>query len=130
MKPTNRVQAQMVTTLVAGATTAPTGALVGASNALGILNGEIGILEGNTLVTAPTGDTVKLVQGTPSSANIKLADPWGVKDPAIVETDYIYKDNLIHVPQDYQDQGLEYKIRLEIYHRCKSIYLSHKLIHQ
>lgn len=97
MKPTNRVQAQMVTTLVAGATTAPTGALVGATNALGIANGQIGILEGNTLVTAPTGDVVKLVQGTPSSANIRLADPWGVKDPAIVETDYIYKDKIRNV---------------------------------
>lgn len=97
-KPTNSIQAPMTTNLVSTVATASTGALVTSGSALNISNGEVALLSSDLdaadygeLTATPDGNSVKIVQGTPASANIATNDPWQVGDPAKVETDKIYK---------------------------------------
>lgn len=99
MKPTNRIQAQMVTNLVSNVGSTSTGSLVTASTALNINNGEVSILDSNIdsptygqLVLNPVGlNEFVLVQGTPKSANIQTVDPWGVGAPGFVKSNIIRK---------------------------------------
>jgi hypothetical protein len=99
MKPTNRVQAQMITNLVSNVDSTSTGSLVTASTALNIADGEVSILTSNidsatygNLVTNPVGlNQFVLVQGTPKSSNIQTVDPWGVGAPGVVKSDIISK---------------------------------------
>ena len=100
-KPTNMIQAQMITELVSTTDTSSTGALVDSSSAYNINDGEVALLSSDLdapdygqLTATPDGQLVKLVQGTPASADLASNDPWGVSDPSLIETDSILKDGV------------------------------------
>jgi hypothetical protein len=85
------------------------GALVDGTTSLNIANQQLGVLSwdfdgtvalGNFIPAATTAanvTAVKVIQGTPKSSAIHEADPWGVSDPAYVESDIIYRDNIVSV---------------------------------
>jgi len=83
-----------------------TGALVNSTSALGLVDGQLGVLSwdfdgtvalGNFIAAGTTVANVKaikVVQGTPASANTFLADPWQAGDKAYVESGIIYGDQI------------------------------------
>lgn len=84
-------------------------ALVDGTTSLGIADGQLGVLSwdhnprnggsshGNFIAAGETPDQVraiKILQGTPVSSNITLADPWEVGDKGYVESGIIRRDNI------------------------------------
>lgn len=79
--------------------------VLGASN-MNLVDGQFGVASADFYgtVTANTflagGETasnvraIRVIQGTPASSNLALADAWQVSDPAYVASDDIHKDNV------------------------------------
>lgn len=81
------------------------GTLVGAGTALGVLNGQLGVVAWDPDGTAAYGTfldagtlanarAVKVVQGTPASADITTADPWEVSHMAVKESGILRAGNV------------------------------------
>lgn len=100
-KRTNKLD--METILVAGCNAAgepqafAAGSLVGASTALGVLDGQLGVVSWDSDSTLGYGTfidsgnladarAIKVVQGTPASADVTTADPWEVGHQAYKAT--------------------------------------------
>lgn len=106
MKKTNKLPMEAI--LVAtGDQALPTGALATATTALNLASGQIGILSydpnssvralGNFIVSGDDSaevQAIKIVQGTPASANTQLADIWEVGDPALKESGIIKRNQI------------------------------------
>lgn len=108
MKRTNKLSIPKI--LVAGANSAlSTSPLVGATNALGVADGQLSVLSWDSNGTTALGtglatgisnsavgvSAIKVVQGTPASSNITLADNvFKVNDPAFVESGIINRDKI------------------------------------
>jgi hypothetical protein len=83
-------------------------ALVGATNALAIANGQLAALSWDYTSTTPLGTTlapgvtatacsaIKVIQGTPGSANLTTADNvFRVSDPSLIESGIIERSRVI-----------------------------------
>lgn len=99
LKKTSKSRASTTTIIVAGGDQAlATGNLVGTGTALGIANAQLGVLSydfngtkklGTFLASGDTSSNVqaiKLVGGTPASANTQTADLWEVRDQHLIES--------------------------------------------
>lgn len=83
-----------------------TGTLATATSALGVANGQIGVLSWDFNGTKPLGtfiaatddasevSAIKIICGTPASANTQLADRWEVGDKAYLESGVIRRDKI------------------------------------
>ncbi len=102
-KKTNQVPMEQIL-VVKGDVASPTGALVNTTTALNIGDGVVGTISwdfggtktiGNFITSSDDSNEVqaiKVVQGTPNSANITAVSPWEVADPGFVESGIIRKD--------------------------------------
>lgn len=91
--------------------------LAGTSNALNIASGQLGVLSADPTGAETTGKfitagrtalqvkAVKVLQGTPKSANIKTVSAFGDGDPAFLETDAIEADKVISVSTTLYNPG-------------------------
>lgn len=121
-KRNNKVQAFVEDILVGTADQALTTGdgsrnLAGTSNALNIASGQLGILSADPTGSETTGKfitagrtslqvkAVKVLQGTPKSANIKTVSAFGDGDPAFLETDTIEADKVISVTTTLYNPG-------------------------
>jgi len=104
IKKSNQVPMEQIL-VVKGDVASPTGNLVNTTTALNIGDGVVGTLcwdfasstKSLGAFIASTDDSnevqaVKVVQGTPNSANITAVSPWEVSDPGFVESGIIRKD--------------------------------------
>jgi len=106
MRKTNKLP--MITILVpTGDQVVVTGDFTTSGTNLNLADGQLGVLSWDINSTVrPLGEyleagddvldvgAIKIVQGTPASANTQLADPWGVGDPSHVESDIILKNRI------------------------------------
>jgi len=104
MRKTNKLP--MISVLVpTGDQVLASGDFTTAGTNLNLLNGQLGVLSFDLNSTVkPTGKylaagddaaevaAIKVVQGTPASANTQLADIWGVGDPSHVESNVILRN--------------------------------------
>ena len=85
----------------------PSGNFIGSSTALNLQNGQLAVMsyDSNSVVRTvgtylQAGDdsnevaAIKIVQGTPLSSNVQLAQPWEVSDKAFMETGIIRKNKI------------------------------------
>ncbi len=104
IKKSNQVPMEQIL-VVKGDVASPTGSLVTTTTALNIGNGVVGTLcwdfasstKSLGSFIASTDDSnevqaIKVVQGTPASANITSVSPWEVSDPGFVESGVINKN--------------------------------------
>jgi len=108
-KRTNKLD--METILVAGcdsdglAQAFATGTLVGAGTALGVADGQLGVISWDgdgvapygtflTAITLADARAVKVVRGTPASADITTADPWEVRDQGFLASGVLRAGNV------------------------------------
>lgn len=101
-KRTNKLSMPVIMTVTGDRVLQSTGSLVGATTALGIADGNIGLISWDYSGTEPLGDflqaadctvantsAIKVVRGTPASANTTQADIWEVGDKAYLESGII-----------------------------------------
>ena len=101
-KRTNKLSIPVIMTVTGDRVLQSTGSLVGATTALGIANGNIGLISWDYNGSEPLGDflqagdctvantsAIKIVRGTPASANTTQADIWEVGDKAYLESGII-----------------------------------------
>lgn len=99
-KRTNKLSIPVIMN-VTGDQTLATGTLATATSALGIASGQVGVLSWDFQGTKPLGtfiastddatevSAIKIIGGTPASANVQLADPWEVGDKGYLESGVI-----------------------------------------
>lgn len=101
-KRTNKTSMPVIMTVTGDRVLQSTGSLVGASTALGIVDGNIGLISWDYNGSEPLGDflqaadctvanasAIKVVRGTPASANTTQADIWEVGNKAYLESGII-----------------------------------------
>jgi len=101
-KKTNKTSLPVIMTVTGDRVLQSTGSLVGASTALGIADGNIGLISWDYTGSEPLGDfmqagdctvanvsAIKVVRGTPASANTTQADIWEVGDKGYLESGII-----------------------------------------
>lgn len=107
LKRTNKTQAPMEVIMVGTANTAlASGNLVSSSTAYNIASGQLGVLSWDFEGTKTVGQfitasddaadvaAIKIIQGTPASANIHTADVFEIGDSARVESGIIHRDKI------------------------------------
>jgi len=101
-KRTNKTSMPVIMTVTGDRALQSTGSLVGAGTALGIADGNIGLISWDYSGSEPLGDfmqaadctvantsAIKIVRGTPASANTTQADIWEVGDKGYLESGII-----------------------------------------
>lgn len=109
MKKTQKLPMEQIL-VVTGDQALASGSLATATTALNIASGQLGVLsmDANSAVKTygqylAAGDdstevqAIKVVQGTPASANVQLSDIWEVGDKPLVESGIIRKGNITSV---------------------------------
>jgi hypothetical protein len=104
-KRTNKLSIPVIMN-VTGDQALATGTLVGSGSALNVANGQLGVLSWDYTGTKPLGTfiastddpsevrAIKLITGTPASANTQLADVWEVGDKGYLESGVIRADKI------------------------------------
>ena len=104
-KRTNKLSIPVIMN-VTGDQTLATGTLTTATSALNVANGQLGVLSWDYSGTKPLGTfiastddatevrAIKLITGTPASANTQLADVWEVGDKGYLESGVIRADKI------------------------------------
>ena len=106
-KRTNKSAMPVIMTVTGDRVLQSTGSLVGVTTALGIADGNIGLISWDYNGSEPLGDfmqaadctvanvsAIKVVRGTPASANTTLADLWEVGDKTHLESGIIRPENI------------------------------------
>ena len=101
-KKTNKQSMPVIMTITGDRALQTTGSLAGSGSALGIADGNIGLISWDFNGSEPVGDfmqagdctvanvgAIKIVRGTPVSANTTQADVWEVGDKAYLESGII-----------------------------------------
>lgn len=106
-KKTNKTAMPVIMTVTGDRALQSTGSLVGTSTALNIADGNIGLISWDYSGSEPLGDfmqaadcdatevrAIKIVRGTPASANTTQADIWEVGDKGYLESGIIRAENI------------------------------------